>query len=202
MFWQLLNVLTVFHLKRNEDNNGPMLFQQKPFPIFLSLFIQTLIDFRSHLQLPFHCFLKREARPANKTQTKYFFNSFADQNVLYCLIGFLSPTAAALVRKWWNCHVVMVTYVSYFFLFSLYFFLLEDERPNGEDYPEWLHHNLWLDPDWNNPLPEAPQTRGPGEADGLYINGRPHTWCSYLQDSTKDLWPTSPILRILIEVTG
>lgn len=90
----------------------------------------------------------------------------------------------------------MVTY----FFFKI--FLLEDERPHGEDYPWWLHHDLWPDPDWDNPLPETPQTCGSREADDLYFHGRPRTGYSHLQDSTKALWPTPPILCILIEVIG
>lgn len=127
--------------------------------------------------------------------TDYFLNSLADQNVLFD--RFSQPHGCSLGRKWWNTSVVIVT------CFSLYMFLFEDKRPHGEDYPEWLHHDLWPDPNWDNPLPEAPQTCGPGEADGLYFHGRPQTTeRSYLQDSTKALWPTSPILCILIEVSS
>lgn len=58
--------------------------------------------------------------------------------------------------------------------FFLNIFLLEDERPYAADYPERLHHDLRAQPNWINPLPETPQTCGPGEADGLYFYGRPH----------------------------
>ena len=100
---------------------------------------------------------------------------------MYCLIGFLSPTAAALgKKKWWNSHVTMVT------CFFLYIFLLEDERPHGEDYPGWLHHDLQPDPNWDNPPPEAHQTCGPREADGLYVHGRPRTqWLDICKTALK-----------------
>lgn len=118
-----------------------------------------------------------------------FSNSLADQNVPFD--RFLSPTAAALEKKMMkqSCHHGNM------FLF-LYIFLSEDKRPHGDDYPGWLHHDLQPDPNWDNPLPEAPQTCGPGEADGLYFHGRPTTQCSYLHNCTRALWPTSSILCI------
>lgn len=62
-------------------------------------------------------------------------------------------------------HVAMVT------CFFFYIFLSEDKGPYGEDNPGWLHHGLQLDPSWDNTLPEAGQTCGPGEADGLHVYG-------------------------------
>lgn len=49
--------------------------------------------------------------------------------------------------------------------------LLQDERPDGEDFPQRLRHSIWCDPDWHHTLPETGYTCGSGEADGLYIYG-------------------------------
>lgn len=49
--------------------------------------------------------------------------------------------------------------------------LLQDERPDGEDFPGGVRHGVWCDPDRHRALPETGYAGGPGEADGLHLYG-------------------------------
>lgn len=96
--------------------------------------------------------------------------------------------------KWWDPYVAMVS------CFFWCIFPLKDERPFGDDYPERLHPDLQPDPSWDNPLPEAPQSCGSGEADGLYFHGESSTRHQCPENSPWVVWPTSFIFCALAEV--
>lgn len=82
---------------------------------------------------------------------------------------FAQPHSCNLRKAHEKC-VTMVTHFSSFFE-KQKMLLLQDERPDGEDFPGRLHHNVWCDPGWHCALPETGYTCGSGEADGLYIHG-------------------------------
>lgn len=82
---------------------------------------------------------------------------------------FSQPCSCDL-RKAHEKYITMVTHFSSFFL-KKKMLLLQDERPDGEDFPLQLRHSIWCDPIWHRTLPETGYTCGSGETDGLYIYG-------------------------------
>lgn len=100
------------------------------------------------------------------TDTDYPVSGLAVENVAFDT--FSQPHSCNLRKAHEKC-ITMVTPPSSFFLKKKC--SSEEKRPDGEDIPRQLRHDIWCDPNWHSALPETGYTCGSGEADGLYIHG-------------------------------
>lgn len=101
------------------------------------------------------------------TDADYHVSSLAVENVVWYVFSTLQLRPQ---KSTWKIH----HHGNIFLLFlskKKKMLLLQDERPDGKDFPWRLRHSIWCDPDWHRTLPETGYTCGSGEADGLYIYG-------------------------------